>query len=58
MKILLIDNESSLLDKLENLIPGNEIVHKWNDLEGVKDENFDLIVLSGGRKFEIVGNED
>ena len=58
MNILLIDNETTLLEKLEDLIPGHQIVHKWNDLQNVDSDDFDLVILSGGSKFEIVGNED
>jgi len=58
MKILLIDNGTTLLNKLKTLIPGHEIVHAWNDLDAVKTDEFDLIVLSGGSQFEIEGHED
>lgn len=58
MRILLVDNNSHLLDKLKILIPGEEIVHRWDDLKDLNSEDFDLIVLSGGSMFQIVGNED
>jgi len=58
MKVLLIDNGTTLLNKLEDLIPGQEIVHAWDDLSGVDYADFELIVLSGGSKFEIVGHEN
>lgn len=57
-KILLIDNGTTLLDKLKVLIPGDEIVHKWNDVELSTVKNFDLIVLSGSSDFSVVGNEN
>jgi GMP synthase (glutamine-hydrolysing) len=57
MKILLIDNGSSFLDKLSELIPGQEIICKWDNISDVKTEDFDLIILSGGHNFEIEGNE-
>lgn len=57
MRILLIDNETTLLKRLQDLIPGTEITHKWSDLQGLNSNDFDLIVLSGGSKFQIVGNE-
>jgi len=56
-KVLLIDNETVLLQKLEALIPGHEFVHKWNDLNELDSNDFDLIVLSGGSGFNIVENE-
>lgn len=57
MKILLIDNGTTLLHKLEALIPGNEIVHSFDDFD--KDAtNFDLVILSGGSKYQLVGNEE
>lgn len=58
MKVLLIDNGTTLLKKLEDLIPGQEIVHAWDDLSSVDYDDFELIVLSGGSRFEIVGHED
>jgi GMP synthase (glutamine-hydrolysing) len=58
MKILLVDNNSNLLEKLKTLIPGEEIVHRWDDLENINSEEFDLIILSGGSMFQIVGNEE
>lgn len=57
MKILLIDNGTTLLNKLKELIPGNEIVHSYDDFD--KDTtNFDLVILSGGSKYQLVGNKD
>ncbi len=57
MRILLIDNGTTLLDKLKELIPGDEIVHAYDDFD--KDNHdFDLTVLSGGSKYQLVGNED
>lgn len=58
MKILLVDNNSRLLEKLKVLIPGEEIVHRWDDLQNLNSEEFDLVVLSGGSMFQIVGNEE
>lgn len=57
MKILLIDNGSSFLDKLSELIPGQEIICKWDNISDIKTEDFDLVILSGGHNFEIEGNE-
>ncbi|MFA6254362.1 MAG: gamma-glutamyl-gamma-aminobutyrate hydrolase family protein [Candidatus Paceibacterota bacterium] len=58
MNILLVDNGTTLLSELETLIPGNEIVRVWDDLADIKSEDFNLIILSGGSKFEIEGHED
>ena len=57
MKILLIDNGTTLINKLKELIPGDEVVHSYNDFD--KDtEGFDLVILSGGSKYQLLGNED
>lgn len=46
-KMLLIDNGTDLLKKLQQLVPGKEITRKWTD--PIDDfEEFDLIILSGG----------
>jgi GMP synthase (glutamine-hydrolysing) len=57
MRILLIDNGTTLLNKLKQLIPGDEIVHTYDDFD--KDtNNFDLVILSGGSKYQLVRNEN
>jgi para-aminobenzoate synthetase len=53
MKILLIDNETTLLDELKRLIPGKEVTRKWNDLQDIETDIYDLIILSGGSKFGV-----
>lgn len=58
MKILLIDNGTTLLRKLEQAIPCEVEVRTWNHLKGVSSAEFDAVILSGGSMFEIVGNED
>ena len=58
MKILLIDNETTLLNKLQTLIPGNEITRRWSDLSAFDVSSFDLVVLSGCSSFQVMGNED
>ena len=58
MPVLLIDNETILLEKLKKLIPGREVIRAWDDLEGVTPNNYSLIILSGGSKFPVVGNEE
>lgn len=57
MKILLIDNGTTLLNKLKALIPGDEVTHAYDDVD-VDTHNFDLAILSGGSKYQLVGNED
>jgi GMP synthase (glutamine-hydrolysing) len=57
MKVLLIDNGTVLLQELKNLLPQHVFVHGWNDLEGLDSRDFDIIILSGGSRFQIVGNE-
>jgi len=57
MKILLIDNGTTLLSKLEKLIPGNEAVIRFDELKGLSEENYDVVILSGGSSYFINGNE-
>lgn len=57
MKILLIDNGTTLISKLEKLIPGHEFVHSFEDIPEDTD-SFYLIILSGGSRYTLVGNED
>ncbi len=57
MKILLIDNGTTLLNKLKVLIPGKEIVHSFADFD-TDTTDFDVVILSGGSKYQLVGNED
>ncbi len=48
MNIVVIDNGTTLLNKLRVLIPGEEIVY-GNDYPGLEDkvEDCDVLVLSG-----------
>ena len=46
MRILLVDNGSNLLHKLQKLIPGDEITVASDGIETINE--YDLIVLSGG----------
>lgn len=57
MNVLLIDNGTTLLSKLEQLIPGREVVQTWRDFTPEQVEAADLIVLSGGSSEQLVGNE-
>lgn len=49
MRILLIDNGTTLLEKLQMLIPGEEIVRQPQDISPSEFEKFDLVILSGSR---------
>lgn len=57
MRVLLIDNETRLLDELMTLIPGNETVRRWDESYDDHRE-FDVIVLSGGSSFSLESNVD
>ncbi len=57
MKILLIDNGTTLLNKLRELIPGEEITHTFDNFD-TDTTDFDLVILSGGSKYQLMGNED
>ncbi len=54
MKVLLIDNGTSLLDKLQELIPGIEIIKKWNNILDSDLNYFDLVILSGSSNSSVV----
>jgi len=56
MKILLIDNGSNLLSKLQQLIPGSEVTMKFGDVKLSDTEDFDLIILSGGGFHNVLQN--
>lgn len=51
MKVLLIDNRTTLLEKLQKLIPGDEVIARFDSLRGVHVDEFDLVVLSGGSSY-------
>jgi GMP synthase (glutamine-hydrolysing) len=57
MKLLLIDNGTVLLRKLQRAIPCEVLVRTWNHLQGIPWKEIDGVILSGGSLFEIVGNE-
>lgn len=57
MRILLIDNGSSLTDKLKQLIPGSEITKKFGEAKTTDVNDFDLIILSGGGFHNVLQNE-
>ena len=54
MKVLLVDNGSSLLDKLQSLIPVAEITKKWFEVSAEDACGYDLIVLSGSSTYSII----
>ncbi len=56
MKILLIDNGTSLLEKLQELIPGAEVTKKWNEVSLKDLPQYDLFILSGNRNASVVSN--
>ncbi len=57
MKILLVDNGTTLLEKLKALLPGEEVVHHFDALTPHEADEFDLVVLSGGSVYPVKGNE-
>jgi GMP synthase-like glutamine amidotransferase len=57
MKVLLVDNGTTLLEKLERLIPGAETVEQQERFSAAEGNEYDLIVLSGSSKEQLVGNE-
>ncbi len=56
MKTLIVDNGSTLLEKLVKLSPGTEEVV---DYENIPDDirDYSLIILSGSSQFPVVGHE-
>ena len=54
MRILLIDNGSSLLKKLQQLIPGSEITKVFDSVKLSDVNDYDLIVLSGGGHHNVI----
>lgn len=58
MKTLLVDNETTLLDELRELIPGNETVRSWREVASGEVAQYDLLILSGGGAFPVVGDQE
>jgi GMP synthase (glutamine-hydrolysing) len=54
MKILLIDNGTDLLPKLQKLVPEEVVTKKFGDLKADDAMDFDLVVLSGGGNHNIL----
>ncbi len=58
MNILIIDNGTSYLPQLKNLLRNHDItVEKYFELKDVSFERFDIVVLSGGHSIPLLGNE-
>lgn len=58
MKILLVDNGSTLIDKLKNIIPGSETITKWNNFYVEEANNYDLVIFSGSSLFCLEENSN
>jgi GMP synthase-like glutamine amidotransferase len=58
MKILLIDNGTSILQKLQKLAGSDEITKKWNDVLPSDATSYDLIILSGSSQYSVNQNYD
>lgn len=59
MKILIIDNGTSYLPQLENLLSGHTFqVVKYSEIGTTNSDDFDAVVLSGGHDFPVSGNEE
>ncbi len=54
MRILLIDNGTTLLEKLRMLIPGEEVVRSPENISTEDIVGFDLIILSGSKDFTVM----
>jgi GMP synthase (glutamine-hydrolysing) len=59
MKALIIDNGTSYLRQLQELLRGHsvEVLPYWRLTEGVPLANCDVVILSGGHLFPVLGNE-
>lgn len=58
MKILIVDNGSSYIGKLKQLTSNHETTVKiYSNLLDRDDMSYDLIILSGGHTFSVVGHD-
>ena len=57
MRTLIIDNESTLLGKLRQLVPGEKVIKKWDEICPNSTAGYDLIILSGGSQLSVEGDE-
>ena len=55
MKILLIDNGTTLLNKLKELIPGDEIAHTFENFGGDATD-FDLLPANAKKYLDFIEN--
>jgi len=59
MKILIIDNGTSYLSQLENLLSDHSYqVVKYSEIDSINTDTFDATILSGGHDFPVKGNEE
>lgn len=59
MKILIIDNGSSYLNKIKETISETSFdVEPFSNIDLEKIKNYDGVILSGGHDFPVVGNEN
>lgn len=58
MRILIIDNGTSYLNRLKDLVDDRNEVITYSEINQDNVKNFDAVVLSGGHAFPVVGNED
>lgn len=59
MQILIIDNGSSYISALEQLLGGHEVeIIPWNKIESSQVETVDFIILSGGHLHAVEDHED
>lgn len=59
MKILIIDNGTSYLEKVQNLLFGHNFeTIKFSEVNLDKVDSFDAVILSGGHDFPVLGNEN
>ncbi len=57
MKTLLIDNGTTLLEKLQKLIPGDESVVHFDSFDQEQAQKADVVILSGSSRGQLIGNE-
>jgi GMP synthase-like glutamine amidotransferase len=58
MKILIVDNGSKYLSKLQSLTSAHDVTtKKYTEIDVRAGNNYDLIILSGGHTFSVVGHE-
>ncbi len=58
MKILIIDNGTSFLSKLKNLLKNNDLtIIPFNKISVRDANNFDFIILSGGHKYSVLNHK-